>query len=170
MEGSVTACNDNTIVDLGTRLSEIPIIKSNIQNEGKHLDDQLRILFQRDGEQSLENRFNAANILIANLEGKIKKLQAIHKSYIDMRNEIQIKSVKEFKQNLMQEFVDTYYSTKDKITKDMIDAWERIASLEKYSCYELRGIQVSLKSCAQCRRRCDYVNRKMNGGMDVYDD
>jgi len=121
----------------------------------------LKIAFnvKKDGEEAIEytlkERYDSIVFLLGGVNDKLNKLQEIKERYQMIKDSLQKEAIDAFKKKQIKEFVNTYYSTKEKITPDMIKKWEKIEKTKKYACYHINGVDVEEKDCKICHKRCE---------------
>lgn len=137
--------------------------ENNNCNFEKELEEKnLKIFFQKNGkEETLFDRYFAGSFLINKINKKFEALSKMAHAYQLMRNQVQLEAVENFKLKLKEEFVNTYYNTKGIIDIKMQKDFDRLKAVEEHSCYLINGIDVKLKDCKDCKKRCEYYSKTL---------
>lgn len=132
---------------------------------------QLNIFFQKNGkEEMLSDRYNAGTYLVDKINKKLEALTKMFHTYQVIRNQVQMEAVENFKLKLKEDFVNTYYGTKKIIDAKMQEDFDRLQNVEKYGCFLINGVEVKLKNCADCKKRCPQHATFMKENFNFLDD
>lgn len=146
-------------------------MEENNCNLDKELEiKNLNIFFQKNNkEETLLDRYNSGTYLLDKLNKKLEAVQKMVRAYQSMRNQVQMEAVEKFKMKLKEDFVNTYYDTKKVVDIKMQEDFEKLKAIDEHSCFLVNGVEVIIKDCQICKKKCSYHSNFLKSNFNFLD-